>query len=61
MVGRHANRIEDGVFELNGVKYQLAKNDGPNHLHGGLVGFDKVLWDGEIVKKMEEMFYSYPI
>ena len=51
VVGRHANRIENGVFELNGVRYQLAKNDGPNHLHGGLVGFDKVLWDGEIIKK----------
>lgn len=51
IVGRHANRIEDGVIELNGIKYQLAKNDGSNHLHGGLVGFDKVLWDGEIIKK----------
>ena len=51
VVGRHANRIGDGVFELNEVKYQLAKNDGPNHLHGGTVGFDKVLWDGKIIKK----------
>ena len=61
VVGRHANRIGDGVFELNEVKYQLAKNDGPNHLHGGTVGFDKVLWDGEIIKKEAETVYNYPI
>lgn len=49
LVGRYANRIEDGTFELNGVEYNLAKNDGENHLHGGLVGFDKVLWDAKIL------------
>jgi aldose 1-epimerase len=51
IIGRYANRIEDGMFELNGVEYHLAKNDGNNHLHGGLVGFDKVLWDAEIINR----------
>ncbi len=44
-VGRVANRIGDAAFTLNGTTYRLAKNDGENHLHGGLRGFDKRLWD----------------
>jgi aldose 1-epimerase len=46
-VGRVANRIAKGKFTLEGRTYQLAVNNGPNHLHGGLKGFDKVLWDAE--------------
>ena len=46
-VGRFANRIGKGVFELNGKTYTLATNDGPNHLHGGKVGFDKHMWQVE--------------
>ena len=42
--GRVANRIAGGTFELDGKRYTLVKNNGPNHLHGGLVGFDKKLW-----------------
>lgn len=43
-VGRYGNRIGKGLFELNGAKYTLAVNNGANHLHGGLKGFDKVVW-----------------
>jgi len=46
-VGRYANRIKDGKFTLNGKEYQLAKNDNDNHLHGGIKGFDKRVWDAK--------------
>lgn len=45
LVGRYANRIAHGKFILNGVAYSLATNNGANHLHGGLKGFDKVAWE----------------
>lgn len=50
IIGRYANRIKDGTFRLNSDRYYLAKNDGPNHLHGGQIGFDKVLWDANIIE-----------
>ncbi len=52
-VGRVANRIAKGHFQLEGKNYQLAVNNAPNHLHGGNVGFDKVVWAAEILPGKE--------
>lgn len=50
IVGRYGNRIGKGKFSLDGKKYQLSINDGENHLHGGTIGFNKVLWTAEPIE-----------
>jgi aldose 1-epimerase len=49
LVGRYGNRIAHGQFVLDGVTYKLAKNNGENTLHGGVKGFNKVVWDAKEV------------
>jgi aldose 1-epimerase len=61
VVGRFANRIARGRFVLDGVHYQLACNNGENHLHGGVRGFDKALWNGQPITESGEpgVAFSY--
>jgi aldose 1-epimerase len=60
-VGRYCNRIAGGRFRLDGIEHTLARNDGPNHLHGGEVGFDRVVWNPEevIIDGAIGVRYSY--
>ena len=53
-VGRYANRIKDGSFNLDGKKYQLAINNHSNHLHGGIKGFDKRIWKVNLSKANDQ-------
>ena len=52
-IGRHANRIANSEFVLNGTVYKVGANEGKNSLHGGIVGFDKKLWSAETVDGSE--------
>ena len=54
LVGRFANRIENGSFKLNDVEYNVPQNDGENCLHGGSKGFDKVLWEAKPIEGKEQ-------
>jgi aldose 1-epimerase len=50
LIGRYGNRIGKAKFSLDGVEYKLTANDGPNSLHGGPMGYDKVIWTAEEAK-----------
>lgn len=60
-VGRHANRIGMGRFVIGKKSYQVACNDGPNHLHGGPAGFNTYLWDSEILNEGGEPSVRFSI
>ena len=59
LVGRYANRIANGSFTLDGVKYSLPKNNGPNTLHGGIKGFDQAVWQDAPLKGKTGVAFSY--
>ncbi|MCM3717747.1 aldose epimerase family protein [Fictibacillus phosphorivorans] len=59
VVGRFAGRIKEGTFELDSQTYQLEKNNNGHHLHGGLKGFDKVIWNSQVLKGESEVSIVY--
>jgi aldose 1-epimerase len=60
IIGRYANRIAGGTFQLDGNVYHVPKNDGDNSLHGGIRGFDKVVWRAQEVVDGVELTYASP-
>jgi aldose 1-epimerase len=59
IVGRYGNRIANGEFTIDGETYSLLKNNGDNHLHGGAIGFDKVVWDADYDEAKNTIALSY--
>ncbi len=59
VVGRVGNRIANGEFTLDGKTYKLKVNNGPNHLHGGLTGFDKVVWSTKVNEEDNSIELTY--
>lgn len=58
-VGRCCNRIENSKFNINGTEYKVTQNEGGNHLHGGIKGFDKVLWDADVIYDKDNSVQFY--
>jgi len=59
LVGRYGNRIANGKFKIGETTYTLATNNGKNHLHGGLKGFDKQVWDASMVDSVPALTLNY--
>jgi aldose 1-epimerase len=55
LIGRYANRVADASFELDGARHVLNRNDGSHHLHGGIVGFHKVLWSARMDQQADHI------
>lgn len=57
-IGRNGNRIANAAFEINGVTYQIDKNEGENNLHGGFDGYNKRVWDFAVKEEENEVVFS---
>ena len=55
IIGRFGNRIAKGQLEVEGKTYELAVNNGPNHLHGGKVGFDRRFWESKTIENEDKI------
>ena len=59
VIGRYSGRIENGEFSIDGKKYKVARNNGDNHLHGGKIGFDKVIWEAEAIENEDSVILKF--